>query len=76
MWTISFWMKSKAGMFCVHFIFDLTKSGTNTGSKLIKQHFTEGIPEKGIIKVFNRMPGSDIASATFGDEGMDMWIPL
>ena len=64
------------GVFCVHFIFDFTKSGTNTEGELFKQHFAEGITKKVVIKVFDRTPGSDVASAAFRDEGMDMRIPL
>ena len=64
------------GVLRVHFIFNFTKRWTNTGNKLLKQYFTEGIPKKGIIKVFDRAPWGDIAGTTFGNEGMDMGIPF
>ena len=64
------------GVFRIHFIFNFTKSGANTESELFKQHFTKGITKKAIIKVFDGTPGSDVASTTLGDEGMDMRIPL
>ena len=64
------------GVFGVHFIFDFMKRWTNAGSKLFKQHFAKRITKKVIIKVFDRAPGSDVASPTLGDEGMDMRIPL
>ena len=35
-----------------------------------------GAEEKVIIKVFDRAPGSEVASTTFGNECMDMGIPL
>ena len=64
------------GVFCVHFIFNFMERWTDAGSKLFKQHFAKGITKEFIIKVFHRTPGSDVASPTLGDEGMDMGIPL
>ena len=64
------------GVFRIHFIFNFTKSGTNTKRELFKQYFTKGITKKVIIKMFDRAPGSDIASAAFRYEGMDMRIPF
>ena len=60
----------------VHFIFNFTKRWANTGNKLLKQYFTEGIPKKVIIKMFDRAPWGDIAGATFGNEGVDVGIPF
>ena len=48
----------------------------NTGNKLLKQYFTEGIPKKVIIKMFDRAPWGDIAGAAFGNEGVDVGIPF
>lgn len=42
----------------VHFIFNFTKRWANTGNKLLKQYFTEGIPKKVIIKMNPRTAGS------------------
>ena len=64
------------GVFCVHFIFNFTKRWANTGNKLLKQYFTEGIPKKVIIKMFDRAPWGDIAGAAFGNEGVDVGIPF
>ena len=63
-------------VFGVHFVFDFTKSWTNARSKLFKKHFSKGITKKVVVKVFDRSPGSDVASSTLGDECMDMRIPL
>ena len=41
----------------VHFIFNFTKRWANTGNKLLKQYFTEGIPKKVIIKMNPRTAG-------------------
>ena len=60
----------------VHFIFNFTKRWTNAGSKLFKENFTEGITKEIVIKVFDRTPGSDVTSPTFGDESVDMRIPF
>lgn len=60
----------------VHFIFNFTKRWANTGNKLLKQYFTEGIPKKVIIKMFDRAPWGDIAGAAFGNEGVDVGIPF
>lgn len=60
----------------VHFIFNFTKRWANTGNKLLKQYFTEGIPKKVIIKMFDRAPWDDIAGAAFGNEGVDVGIPF
>ena len=48
------------GVFRIHFIFNFTKSGTNTKRELFKQYFTKGITKKVIIKMFDRAPGSDV----------------
>ena len=63
-------------MLVVHFIFHFTKGWTNTGNRLPKQHFAKGITKKAVIKVFDRTPWSDVASATFRYKGMDMRIPF
>ena len=60
----------------VHFIFNFTKRWANTGNKLLKQYFTEGVPKKVIIKMFDRAPWGDIAGAAFGNEGVDVGIPF
>ena len=64
------------GVFCVHLIFNFQKRWTDTGSEALKKDFAKGIAEKVIIKVLDRAPGSEVASTTFGNECMDMGIPL
>ena len=64
------------GVFCVHLIFNFQKRWTDTGSEALKKDFAKGVAEKVIIKVFDRAPGSEVASTTFRNECMDMGIPL
>ena len=52
---------------CVHLIFNFQKRWTDTGSEALKKDFAKGIAEKVIIKVFDRAPGSEVASTTFGN---------
>lgn len=53
------------GMFFVHFIFDFTKSWTDTGRELLKQYLAKGIAEKAVIKVSDGTPWSDGAGSAF-----------
>ncbi len=53
------------GMFFVHFIFDFTKSRTDTGRELFKQYLEKGIAEKAVIKVSDGTPWSDGAGSAF-----------
>ena len=43
---------------------------------MFKKNLTKSITKKVVVKVFDRPPRSDVASTTFGDEGMDMRIPF
>lgn len=61
-------------VFGVHFIFYFTKSWTDTSGKALKKNFSEGITKKGVVKVFDRTLGSEVASTAFGDKCMDMRI--
>lgn len=63
-------------MLSVDFIFYFKKSFTNARGKLLKKNLSEGITKKGVIKVFDGASRREVASTAFGDEDMDMRIPL
>ena len=45
-------------------------------SKSLSILFKKNLTKKVVVKVFDRSPRSDVASSTFGNEGMDMRIPF
>lgn len=63
-------------MFPVTFGFYLFKGRTDFFFHFIEECGTEGIAEKGIIKVMDITPKSVIRVATFRNEAMDVWIPF
>ena len=43
---------------------------------MFQKNFAESLAKEGVVKMFDRSPGKEISSCTFGNKGMNVRIPL
>ena len=63
-------------MILINSRFDFLERRTEFVMETIEQSSTEGIAQKSIVKVFYTLPRSNTPDSDFGDEDVNVRIPL